>query len=96
MITYVLVNCLWSSWSDWSSCSKTCGGGVKERSKQVKTPAQNGGSQCQGSAKQTDSCNDQTCLGKFKNLLYFQKKITHNYILSGLPMVRLVKIWRVY
>merc|ERR1712038_1888767 len=65
----VTVDCDWTSWSDWSSCSKTCGAGVRERSRQVKTTAQNDGSPinlrfgspCSGSARQTESCNIQEC-----------------------------------
>ena len=61
----VTVNCQWSDWSFWSSCSKTCGDGIKERSRHVQTLAKNGGSQCQGLDKQTENCNDRDCLGKF-------------------------------
>merc|ERR1712038_1991169 len=65
----VTVDCDWTSWSDWSSCSQTCGAGVREKSRQVKTTAQNGGSPidlrfgspCSGSARQTESCNIQEC-----------------------------------
>ena len=63
----VTVDCRWTSWSDWTSCSKTCGAGVREKSRQVQTPARNGGSQCLGSPKQIESCNDQDCPSKFKN-----------------------------
>merc|ERR1712079_104572 len=65
----VTVDCDWTSWSDWSSCSQTCGAGVREKSRQVKTTAQNDGSPinlrfgspCWGSARQTESCNIQEC-----------------------------------
>ena len=40
----------------------------------MQTPAQYGGSQCQGLSKQTLSCNDQECQGKLFNIL----KIIHN------------------
>ena len=59
-----IVDCAWSSWSDWTSCSKACGRGVGERSRRVQTPAQNGGSQCQGVSTQTRICNEQNCPGK--------------------------------
>ena len=71
----VTVDCDWTSWSDWSSCSKTCGAGVREKSRQVKTTAQNDGSPinlrfgspCSGSARQTESCNIQECPGNTSN-----------------------------
>ena len=39
----------WGSWSDWSSCNRTCGGGVRERRRECNEPAPEcGGSSCQG------------------------------------------------
>jgi len=34
------VDCVLTDWSEWSACSKACGGGVEERTKAVQTPAQ--------------------------------------------------------
>lgn len=45
-------------WSDWSSCSATCGGGTQTRTCTNPAPA-NGGAVCTGSASQ--SCNTQAC-----------------------------------
>merc|ERR1740129_326258 len=33
------IDCVLSDWSQWSACSKACGGGVEERTKAVATPA---------------------------------------------------------
>ena len=63
-----VVDCLWSTWSDWTPCSKTCGDGVKDKSRQVQTPAQNTGAPCNGPTRQVKSCNDQDCPGKLKDL----------------------------
>ena len=64
----ITVDCKWSIWSGWKPCSKSCGDGVKERTRQVQTHAQNGGSECQGLTSQTQSCNDIECprIGKYK------------------------------
>jgi len=37
------VDCVLSEWSDWSACSKACGGGSMTRSKEIATPAHGGG-----------------------------------------------------
>jgi len=55
------VDCRWNNWSDWTSCSKTCGQGSKNRRREVQTRARNGGSQCQGLSMQTQSCNVRDC-----------------------------------
>ncbi len=45
-------------WSNWGSCSVSCGGGTQTRSCTNPTPA-NGGASCNGSSSQ--SCNTQAC-----------------------------------
>ncbi|XP_066931095.1 properdin-like isoform X1 [Clytia hemisphaerica] len=57
------VNGKWGSYGSYGSCSKTCGGGSKSRSRSCNNPApKNGGSQCSGSATQSATCNTQACL----------------------------------
>ncbi len=45
-------------WTDWGTCSATCGGGTQERTCTNPSPA-NGGASCMGDAIQ--SCNIQAC-----------------------------------
>jgi hypothetical protein len=47
-------------WGEWSTCSKTCGGGLMNRTRTVKTAPLNGGTAC---PPLTDSstCNNQEC-----------------------------------
>ena len=57
------VNCQWGSWVEWSTCSKTCGGGEKYRTRQVEVTASNGGQACEGEATETMDCNEDECTG---------------------------------
>jgi len=54
------VDCVWGSWSSYSSCSKSCGGGEKTKTRQKKTSEQNGGS-CLGQRTSTAVCNTHNC-----------------------------------
>ncbi|XP_062508274.1 SCO-spondin-like [Corticium candelabrum] len=52
----------WSPWSAFSSCTKTCEGGTKERFRECNNPQpRHGGSYCSGVARETSECNKQPC-----------------------------------
>ena len=62
----------WSIWGIWSSCSRTCGAGVKRRDRDCDDPQpQNGGDDCSGSDEQTQFCEESQCAGITKNTFYF-------------------------
>jgi len=55
------VNCEWSEWQSYGNCSKTCGGGFKERKRiKAKEKAFNG-DDCVGNATEKDVCNPGGC-----------------------------------
>ena len=56
-------NCLWGPWSNWVSCSKTCGTGSETRSR-TKTKTERNGGTCSGSGSDSQPCNTQPCPGK--------------------------------
>ena len=63
------INCEVSEWSEWSnfgSCSKTCGGGKQqqERTRSITTNAANGGTACPTNLRETKEidCNTQACI----------------------------------
>ena len=67
------VNGNWGAWTQWSTCSLSCGGGSRKRSRRCDNPPPNsGGTHCPGDDHQIDYCNKEECpgkclLGKMKN-----------------------------
>uniref|UniRef100_A0A3P8WPU1 Uncharacterized protein n=1 Tax=Cynoglossus semilaevis TaxID=244447 RepID=A0A3P8WPU1_CYNSE len=52
----------WSSWSEFSPCSRTCGGGVTHRTRQCNNPRPAfGGTECQGLDLEAVLCQQQSC-----------------------------------
>ena len=72
------IDCVWGIWSEWGSCSTTCGDGTKTRTR-TKLVVENDIGVCNGQSMESDSCNPRACPGKIsitnyqkvKNLLYF-------------------------
>ena len=61
---FVLVDCVWSPYSEWSVCSQNCGGGYQMRTRRVVTEAANGGKACAGCATDSRACNSEPCPSK--------------------------------
>ncbi|KAK2837569.1 hypothetical protein Q5P01_014781 [Channa striata] len=58
----VVVHGSWSSWSEFSLCSRTCGGGVTHRTRQCNNPRPAfGGSDCEGPDVEAELCQEQPC-----------------------------------
>lgn len=55
------VNCVWSTWTVWSACSKTCGAATQQRSRHKWVHAANGGAECDGSPVDTNDCALDPC-----------------------------------
>ncbi|KAM7416283.1 hypothetical protein PAMA_018380 [Pampus argenteus] len=52
----------WSSWSEFSPCSRTCGGGVTYRTRQCTNPRPAfGGNDCEGPDIEAELCHQQPC-----------------------------------
>ncbi|KAG8170870.1 hypothetical protein JTE90_014225, partial [Oedothorax gibbosus] len=47
----------WNEWSDWPSCSVSCGAGVQKRFRSCKPPTRPGGEWCEGQYVETRECD---------------------------------------
>ncbi|KAG7225484.1 hypothetical protein INR49_027479 [Caranx melampygus] len=50
----------WHAWTSWSSCSKTCGGGIQQRQRVCEGPFF-GGEPCPGDKGEQRRCNEKRC-----------------------------------
>ena len=62
----VLVDCTWSEWIP-GQCSKTCGGGIRNDSRQMFIELY-GGKPCEGETTREEQCNTNGCPGIY---IYF-------------------------
>ncbi|XP_069815842.1 SCO-spondin-like [Dendropsophus ebraccatus] len=52
----------WSVWSDWTDCTKSCGGGVRLRSRTCTNPTPSGGEDyCEGPSTEMEACQLLPC-----------------------------------
>ena len=57
------VDCEWSGFTDWTSCSKTCGQGSQVRTRDIFREPVNGGKPCEGPKIQKRNCIDGEQMG---------------------------------
>ena len=54
-----------TSWTPFSTCSKSCGEGTQERLRTCTNPApKHGGKDCSGQLKESRNCKEKECPGK--------------------------------
>lgn len=88
----------WSSWSEWSTCSRSCGGGVTSRERECNKPfPQYGGKQCEGVANVSMLCNDQECpYGRHDEYdtecALFNKRLVHGWYLTWEPYRKMYNV----
>ena len=56
------VDGMWAAWDEWSTCSMTCNGGERQRSRTCTNPKPvHPGRKCDGRHWERDDCNQQVC-----------------------------------
>ena len=60
---YFTVNCVWSPWSEWSACSKSCGGGRKISNRRMNKTLVNDHNDCSDDDIRYEECNSNPCPG---------------------------------
>jgi len=55
------INCEWGPWGEWDICTRTCGGGMQGRSREILQPERHGGIACEGDPQEMQGCNMEAC-----------------------------------
>ena len=80
MFSCAVVDGRWSLWGQWSTCSKSCGPGEQERKRECNNPQpSNGGKQCEGDAKQTQSCTTNTAGDDIHDIFLHDNKTLNSF-----------------
>ncbi|XP_033759819.1 coadhesin-like [Pecten maximus] len=62
MLKHCPIDGNWSSWQNWNDCSTTCGGGIRNRTRNCDNPTpQHNGLDCVGPNSETSGCDEATC-----------------------------------
>ena len=63
LISAVPIDCQWKEFENWSACSKTCGDGMRTRSRNISIQQAHGGKNCTGLSTDFEVCNIGSCPG---------------------------------
>uniref|UniRef100_A0A673MH45 Peptidase M12B domain-containing protein n=1 Tax=Sinocyclocheilus rhinocerous TaxID=307959 RepID=A0A673MH45_9TELE len=90
----MMVHGSWSSWSEFSPCSRTCGGGITYRRRQCNNPRPAfGGTVCKGQDTEAELCNRQSCESTQLEFMSQQCSATDQQSLSVSPDSSSVYTW---
>ena len=79
-------DCIWSGWSQWDSCTATCGGGTRTRYQTMLRMAEFGG-ECPGESFRVEDCNMADCPTLSKLFIIYLITETQKgfYLIEGQP-----------
>ena len=83
------INCIVSKWSDWSSCSVTCGRGLVMKNRKIVTKDSNGGKPCPRKFIRKKKCKLPKCRKYLSTNIKLKNYITRSF-LSRLVIVVLI------
>lgn len=63
-------DCAFGEWGEYGPCSRSCGGGSQEKSREVATHAVGGGKACTGVLKVTRPCGEVSCSGPGEDCIF--------------------------
>uniref|UniRef100_UPI003AAB22C6 A disintegrin and metalloproteinase with thrombospondin motifs 13 n=1 Tax=Centroberyx gerrardi TaxID=166262 RepID=UPI003AAB22C6 len=90
----VVVHGSWSSWSEFTPCSRTCGGGVTHRTRQCNNPRPAfGGNDCEGRDIEAELCHQQPCERTQLDFMAEQCSQTDSHPLYLLPNTASFYTW---
>uniref|UniRef100_A0A3B3QV97 ADAM metallopeptidase with thrombospondin type 1 motif 13 n=1 Tax=Paramormyrops kingsleyae TaxID=1676925 RepID=A0A3B3QV97_9TELE len=82
----MVVHGSWSGWTEFSPCSRTCGGGVSARRRHCNNPRPAfGGNNCEGTDTEARLCNTQPCRGSQLDFMKEQCSMTDSQPLRLSP-----------
>lgn len=59
----------WGDWASWLTCSRQCGGGIRQRKRSCTNPSPSfGGKTCRGNSLEQERCNGHQCVGNDLNI----------------------------
>ena len=89
LMYYVVIDGKFSGWSGWGSCSATCGGGKRFRTRRCDNPPPaNGGTDCLEARAEYETCNTQWCAGDGGTYTYSPMSNVQTMQLQSLPPTR--------
>ena len=81
------IHCEWSNW-EIGDCSAPCGGGTRTKSRTKIINNESSGGKCVGQSQTRESCNTQSCAGKFSNCISLINIEVETYFVLILSMIR--------
>ena len=90
----LLVTVGWTLWSDWGTCSSTCGAGIQHRTRSCQNPqASSLTNSCEGESSEYQNCVDVQCSSMYTHTYTFYTDFNHYmYVLNVKIIIIILKL----